>query len=113
LHPSPGPDERRQYQEHVLKGELVVRGSGFSKVVQAIRHHHERWDGEGYPDRISGDAIPLLARLVHVAEVFDVLTSSNSYRHPVTVPRALEKMHESAGRQFDPEMVNVLQKVVT
>ena len=81
-------------------------------VADAIRSHHERWDGKGYPDRLASEEIPWLARLVHTAEVFDVLTSPSSYRAPVPVDKALATIESGAGQQFDPAMVKTLLKVV-
>ncbi len=109
----PGPEHQRVYRKHVLVGEQIVRGVGMDQVADAIRHHHERWDGAGYPDNLVGDQIPWLARLVHTAEVFDVLTSESSYRPPVPSDRALATMESASGRQFDPEMVATLIRVLS
>ena len=109
----PGPEHQRVYRKHVLVGEQIVRGVGMDDVADAIRHHHERWDGAGYPDRLVGEEIPWLARLVHTAEVFDVLTSESSYRPPIPPDRALMTMEAAAGRQFDPEMVATLIRIVS
>ncbi len=109
----PGPEHQRVYRKHVIVGERIVRGVGVDSVADAIRHHHERWDGAGYPDRLAGEEIPWLARLVHTAEVFDVLTSESSYRAPVPPDRALKTMESASGRQFDPEMVATLVRVLS
>jgi putative nucleotidyltransferase with HDIG domain len=108
----PRPEHHRVYRKHVLVGERILRGVGLEEVADAVRHHHERWDGTGYPDRLGGDEIPWLARMVHVAEVFDVLTSPSSYRAPIPAERALATISASAGRQFDPAAVKALHKVV-
>jgi putative nucleotidyltransferase with HDIG domain len=112
-HPAPTPDDRRAYRQHVVVGERILRDTGMDTVTRAVRSHHERWDGKGYPDQISGEAIPLLARLVHVAEVFDVLTSTSSYRPTVPTEQALATMRAAAGQQFDPSLVPVLAQVVS
>ena len=109
----PGPEQRRVYRRHAVIGERIVRGVGLDEVAAAIRHHHERWDGSGYPDRIAGGEIPSLARLVHVAEVFDVLTSSSSYLAPISEEQALATLRSGGGSQFDPEMVELLARVLT
>ncbi|PWB77470.1 MAG: hypothetical protein C3F15_03105 [Holophagae bacterium] len=109
----PGPEHRRVYRRHVVVGERIVRGVGLDEVAAAIRHHHERWDGTGYPDRLGRDQIPQLARLVHVAEVFDVLTSPSSYLVPVPPERALATLASAGGGQFDPEMVELLARVAS
>jgi len=109
----PGPEHRRVYRRHVVVGERIVRGVGLDEVAAAIRHHHERWDGTGYPDRLGRDQIPELARLVHVAEVFDVLTSPSSYLVPVPPERALVTLKSGGGAQFDPGMVELLARVAS
>jgi HD-GYP domain-containing protein (c-di-GMP phosphodiesterase class II) len=109
----PGPEHRRVYRRHVVVGERIVRGVGLDEVAAAIRHHHERWDGTGYPDRLGRNQIPELARLVHVAEVFDVLTSPSSYLAPVPQERALATLASAGGGQFDPEMVELLARVAS
>ncbi|MFV2071117.1 MAG: HD-GYP domain-containing protein [Thermoanaerobaculales bacterium] len=110
--PSPTTDDRRMYQEHPATGEKIVAGTGLDDVAAAIRHHHERWDGNGYPDRLVGESIPILARLVHVAEVYDVLSSTGRYRPTLSPDKALEVLSRAAGHQFDPATVEALSKVV-
>ncbi len=109
---SPSEDDRARYQKHPLLGEEILRDTGLGPVTAAVRHHHERWDGTGYPDRLAGDAIPVLARLVHVAEVFDVLSVPGRYRPTVSSERALEIIERGKGHQFDPQMVDALAKVL-
>ncbi len=111
-HPNPGPMERRVYTRHPLLGEQILNRAGLSMVAHAVRHHHERWDGGGYPDRLQAGAIPLLSRIVHVAEVYDVLTSDTSYRRPVGRGEALGILRSAAGHQFDPDIVLALEGVV-
>jgi putative nucleotidyltransferase with HDIG domain len=112
MHPTPGPEDRRTYRMHVEVGDRIVRVEGFDEIADAVRHHHERWDGNGYPDRLASHAIPLLARIVHVAEVFDLFTAANSYRPPVSRDRALAILEKAGGHQFDPEVVEAIAKVV-
>lgn len=109
---APGPDERRSYRNHVIEGERIVAEAGLGEIRDVVRHHHERWDGQGYPDGLAAEAIPPLSRIVHVAEVWNVLTSQDSYRHPVTRERAMETMRSEGGRQFDPRVVDALLRVV-
>ena len=113
MFPAPTADDRRTYRQHVIIGERILRDTWMDTVTRAIRNHHERWDGRGYPDQLSGEAIPLLARLVHVAEVFDVLTSTSSYRPAVPTEQALATMTAAAGQQFDPSLVQVIAQVVS
>jgi putative nucleotidyltransferase with HDIG domain len=109
---TPTVDDRMKYQKHPVVGEQIVAGTGLDDVAAAIRHHHERWDGTGYPDRLAGTEIPLLARLVHVAEVYDVLTVPGRYRPTVSAERALEIIERGRGHQFDPRAVDALGEVV-
>ena len=109
---TPTVDDRVSYQKHPVVGEQIVAGTGLDNVAAAIRHHHERWDGTGYPDRLSRADIPLLSRLVHVAEVYDVLTVPGRYRPTVDPDRALEIIERGRGQQFDPQMVEALGRVV-
>ncbi len=112
MHPTPGPEDRRTYRMHVEVGDRIVRVEGFEEIADAVRHHHERWDGNGYPDRLATETIPLLARIVHVAEVFDLFTAANSYRPAVSQERALAILGRAAGHQFDPAVVEALARVV-
>jgi putative nucleotidyltransferase with HDIG domain len=112
MHPTPGPEDRRTYRMHVEVGERIVRVEGFDEIADAVRHHHERWDGNGYPDRLAENAIPVLARIVHVAEVFDLFTAANSYRPAVSRERALAILDRAAGHQFDPKVVEAMAKVI-
>lgn len=109
---TPSEEERFQFQKHPVVGAQILEGTGLDEVMAAVRHHHERWDGTGYPDRLEGEAIPRLSRLIHVAEVFDVLSVPGRYRPTVSAQRALEIVKRGAGHQFDPHMVEVLTRVV-
>jgi len=110
--PHPGPEERHMYRRHAQAGERRLLDLGLRSLASIVRHHHERWDGGGYPDRLAGEAIPLTARIVHVAEVYDVLTSTSSYRRTVAPQRALAILKAAAGQQFDPRVVRALEQVL-
>lgn len=102
-------------QRHSVVGsELVSRiptvPAGARSVV---RHHHERWDGAGYPDRLAGTAIPLEARIFSVADVYDALTSARPYKPAWTASAAVAELRQQAGRQFDPEIVEAALKVLS
>jgi HD-GYP domain-containing protein (c-di-GMP phosphodiesterase class II) len=77
-------------------------------LIQIARHHHERWDGAGYPDGLAGEAIPPEACIIKVADVFDALTSKRCYKEPWPVEKAAEYLREGAGSQFDPRCVDIL-----
>lgn len=97
--------ERRVLQTHPILGERVVAPLGFPDCVRhVIRHHHERWDGRGYPDGLAGREIPAAARLFSIADVLDAMTSLRPYRKPVRFDAALEEIHAHAGTQFDPDL---------
>ncbi len=108
----PGDAERRVFQRHPVVGARIVEGAEFpGDLAGAVRHHHERWDGTGYPGRVAGNLIPLTSRVIHLAEVYDVLTSPSSYRRPLGRDAALDTIRAEAGRQFDPDLVPVLVEV--
>jgi putative nucleotidyltransferase with HDIG domain len=100
-------------QRHPLIGAQIVAPFEFlSAGAAVIRHHHERWDGSGYPDGLRGGDIPLGARIVAGADVFDALTSARPYRAPLTLDAALRHLRRQAGRTLDEAVVAVLVEVV-
>ncbi|GAA2997741.1 HD-GYP domain-containing protein [Streptomyces fulvorobeus] len=103
------PEERRVIELHPEYGHEIVRGIGFlDEARSAILHHHERLDGSGYPYGLRGPQIPEFARVVAVADAFDAMTSTRSYRRGRPVPAALAELERCAGSQFDPQMVGAL-----
>lgn len=97
------PEERRVVERHPVRGYEMCRRLGFApEELQAIRHHHERWDGSGYPDGLRGEEIPLPARILAVVDVFDALTSERSYRPAWTHEQARQYVLAQAGHHFDP-----------
>lgn len=76
-----------------------------------IRHHHERWDGKGYPDGLAGDVIPLGARIIAVAEAFDHVAFGSYWKEPQGRMEALEELHRESGKQFDPEVLKAFNQV--
>jgi HD-GYP domain-containing protein (c-di-GMP phosphodiesterase class II) len=98
---------------HPGKGfEIVSRIPALRSLAAVIRHHHERYDGSGYPDSLCGDSIPLEARIVSVADTFDALTSERPYRSAMSVSQAREELARVAGAQLDPNCVNALIHVL-
>jgi ribonuclease P protein subunit RPR2 len=77
----------------------------------AVRHHHERWDGTGYPDGLGGEDIPVAARVVTVADVFDAITSTRPYRTALALEEAREEITRGSGSQFDPAVVDAFLRV--
>ncbi|MFD8421139.1 HD-GYP domain-containing protein [Streptomyces sp. NPDC059466] len=107
------PDERRIIELHPEYGHEMVRGIGFlGEARSAILHHHERLDGSGYPYGLVGGQIPEFARVVAVADAFDAMTSTRSYRRARPVPAALAELERCAGAQFDPGMVRALVRAL-
>lgn len=91
--------------------EAVKNVEGINDSICVIRSHHERWDGKGYPDQLKGDEIPLLARVTSVADAFDAMTSSRSYRAAMPVEEAYQRIIDGMGSQFDPTLEEVFNKV--
>ncbi|MFE7072045.1 HD-GYP domain-containing protein [Streptomyces sp. NPDC057620] len=107
------PEERRVIELHPEYGHEMVRGIGFlGEARSAILHHHERLDGSGYPYGLKGGQIPEFARVVAVADAFDAMTSTRSYRRARPVPAALEELERCAGAQFDPRMVEAFVRAL-
>jgi HD-GYP domain-containing protein (c-di-GMP phosphodiesterase class II) len=110
----PGPlddHEWRLMQEHTVVGERIIRSIvQLDEVGRLVRHSHERWDGAGYPDGLSGDQIPLASRIIFCADAFHAIRSDRPYRRGRTAQFALEEIARAEGSQFDPEIVDALIK---
>jgi HD-GYP domain-containing protein (c-di-GMP phosphodiesterase class II) len=101
------PEERAVIELHPVYGYDLCKQLGFmTEELEIIRSHHERWDGNGYPDRLKGEAIPLLARIAAVADVYDALTSSRAYRSAMSHEDAIRIIAQESGKQFDPRCVD-------
>jgi diguanylate cyclase (GGDEF)-like protein/putative nucleotidyltransferase with HDIG domain len=107
----PGPltdPERMVLERHPQIGFRMLESLGVDPVADWVLHHHERWDGSGYPDGLPGDAIPLGARIIFVADAYDAMTSERVYRRRVAPEQAIAELRRCAGSQFDPGIVNAL-----
>ena len=102
--------ERLVLQRHPQIGFRMLESLGVEPIAEWVLHHHERWDGDGYPDRLRGDEIPLGARIIFVADAYDAMTSERVYRKPFTSSEALEELERCAGSQFDPEIVDAFSQ---
>jgi hypothetical protein len=98
-------EERAIVEEHVVVGSWMVSSTSSADVVSAVRHHHERWDGRGYPDGLAGTDVPLYARMIAVADAYDAITSTRPYRVSSGREHAVEVLQKEAGTQFDPMIV--------
>ncbi|MBM3739197.1 MAG: HD domain-containing protein [Acidobacteria bacterium] len=112
----PGPltdDERREMERHTVVGESILSLKPFFAQARDIaRGHHENWDGSGYPDGRAGHAIPLAARIVHVADVYDALTHPRVYKPAWSVERAAGEIAAGGGTSFDPEVVRAFDALI-
>ena len=104
----PGPltaEELAQIRRHPVTGaRLVECFDDFEPALPYVLHHHERWDGSGYPHGLRGETIPVEGRLLGVADAFDAMTSKRAYRSALSVEQALTELKRCAGTQFDPEL---------
>jgi HD-GYP domain-containing protein (c-di-GMP phosphodiesterase class II) len=106
------PDEFALIARHPVVGSEILRDVDFlgeGKLV--VRHHHERWDGDGYPDGLAGEAIPLAARVFAVADALDALTTDRPYRRGTRFARARSEIRDHAGSQFDPGVVDAFDTI--
>ena len=100
------PEEFAQIKQHTILGaEITGPFRPASVLAPAIRHHHERWDGAGYPDKLQGPAIPIMARIVSVADAFHAMITDRPYRPRHTVAKTLEILAAGSGTQWDPRLV--------
>jgi putative two-component system response regulator len=106
-------DELEAVQRHVEIGERIAAPlPGAERFGPIIRHHHERWDGSGYPDGLAGQAIPVGARIIGIVDAFDAMTQYRPYREARSISEAVEEMRLEKGRQFDPDLVDEFVRVI-
>ncbi len=100
------PDEYAIMKLHPVRGAAIVgQIEELAQVADVIRHHHERLDGRGYPDGLRGEAIPIAAQIILIADSYEAMTADRSYRANLGRSRALQELRDQAGKQFDPELV--------
>jgi hypothetical protein len=100
--------KREDFIRHPVIGYEMIKPINFyADIAPFILHHHERYDGQGYPAKLKGELIPIEARIIAIAESFDAMTSEASYRIPISFSEAVEELKRSAGTQFDPELVEI------
>jgi HD-GYP domain-containing protein (c-di-GMP phosphodiesterase class II) len=106
-------DERRIMEQHPAMGEAIIAPiERLQEVRPIVRHSHERWDGEGYPDGLAGDEIPLESRIVFACDAYHAMTTDRPYRKRLSHPEAVRRLREASGSQFDPRVVETVLSVL-
>lgn len=112
----PGPltmEERRAMEEHPVMGAAITAAvTDLDSVVNLVRHHHERYDGEGYPGRLKGPEVPLATRLFSIADAYSAMTTDRPYRKGLTLEMAAEEILRGRGTQFDPELAEAFVRMI-
>jgi putative two-component system response regulator len=108
------PEEWEIMKTHAERGERICSSMrSLAQVLPIIRHHHEKWDGTGYPDGLRGEEIPLLARILQLADIYDALTTSRPYKRALTPDEALGILHEEVAKGWrDPKLVEVFSDIL-
>jgi HD-GYP domain-containing protein (c-di-GMP phosphodiesterase class II) len=105
-------EEFEAIKRHPEIGHRILRDiDPFQDVLPGVLHHHERWDGRGYPHKLAGDKIPMIARIIGLADTFDAMSSTRSYRPALPRDHVLRELERGAGSQFDPRIVEAFKKV--
>jgi len=111
-----GPLTEPEYEivkGHSRQGSEIVRNiEGAEEIAEIVLHHHERWDGKGYPDGLQQDQSSLLSRILAAADAFDAMCSTRPYRDRLALKKVLETIQKGAGGQFDPRVVEALLKAI-
>ncbi len=104
-----GPEEYELVKIHPVKSaELLLEVEGLEEIATIVRYHHERWDGKGYPQGLSGEGIPFASRILAVADAFEAMTSERSYKKSLGQEEAQEELKRCRGSQFDPAIVEAM-----
>src|SRR5205814_10064050 len=107
------PEEFEHVKQHVVIGSQILAPlTHLGDIMPAVRAHHERWDGTGYPDGLRGEAIPMAARILAAVEVYDALSTSRAYQEKMTAEHAVQRMADLSGTVLDPAVYDALATVV-
>jgi HD-GYP domain-containing protein (c-di-GMP phosphodiesterase class II) len=107
------PEEFEIMKQHTVKGYNIMRSiEPMREMLPGLKHHHEQWDGNGYPDRLKGEAIPLIARIIAVADTLDAMTTDRPYQQALTFEFAVEKITKNAGIKYDPRIVEAFNRAI-
>jgi HD-GYP domain-containing protein (c-di-GMP phosphodiesterase class II) len=106
------PEERKEMSSHVQTGHAIVAAAGLADEADWVLHHHEHFDGSGYPERLRGAAIPLESRIILVADAFEAMTADRPYRTARAAAEAFEELERGSGSQFDPQCVEGLRSAL-
>jgi HD-GYP domain-containing protein (c-di-GMP phosphodiesterase class II) len=105
--------EWEKMKEHpVISAELISGIEIYSPIAKAVRHEHERWNGTGYPDGLKGETIPLIARIIAGADIYNALTTDRPYRKAFTMEETIRMIHKMAGGELDPAVAAALLRVI-
>ena len=96
----------------MLGAQILESVNEYPDLIIGARHHHERYDGGGYPDRLKGEEIPEIARIISVADAYDAMTSKRSYREPFTQEKVRDEIAGGAGTQFDPRFAEIMEHLI-
>jgi diguanylate cyclase (GGDEF)-like protein/putative nucleotidyltransferase with HDIG domain len=108
------PDEYEVIKQHPNLGALIVGAvPGMESIIEAVRYHHERWDGRGYPDKLAGTDIPMIGRIMAVADAFSAMTTNRAYRAGMDWKTAIDEIQKNIGTQFDPLMARAFCNAVS
>lgn len=109
------PEQWQIMKSHSQKGEDIIKKSGIKNspaIANIVRHHHEHFDGQGYPDQLAGEQIPILSRIISVADSYDAITESRTYHQANTHQRAMQILHGEKGTKLDPKLVNLFAQLI-
>jgi HD-GYP domain-containing protein (c-di-GMP phosphodiesterase class II) len=107
------PEERKKINEHPMIGvSILQRINEFETVLLGVKYHHERFDGNGYPEGLKGDNIPLIAAIISVADSFDAMTSDRPYRKGFPREKAIDIIKQESGKQFNPDIVQAFLEAI-